>query len=243
MFDYSAITKLDLENDIKNTLNIGLEQIQKIKNEDTPSLDMFDLFERTLSDLSGRVAFMADVSKEEDIRDYGNVAESIIENFLLEVTTDKKLYEKFKSIKTNNLDKESIKYFDEVIRDFIDAGHELDHDKKTRLIEIEKKLIDLEINFSKNIAADNSEVILNQSQLKGLSIDELNNFRKEEGNFIVTMAYPDINAVLENCEIRDSRKKVWKAFNNRAVLSNSPILKEAVALRNEKANLMIKNHF
>ena len=161
MFDYSAITKLDLENDIKNTLNIGLEQIQKIKNEDTPSLDMFDLFERTLSDLSGRVAFMADVSKEEDIRDYGNVAESIIENFLLEVTTDKTLYEKFKSIKTNNLDKESIKYFDEVIRDFIDAGHELDHDKKTRLIEIEKKLIDLEINFSKNIAADNSEVILN----------------------------------------------------------------------------------
>ena len=51
MFDYSAITKLDLENDIKNTLNIGLEQIQKIKNEDTPSLDMFDLFERTLSPL------------------------------------------------------------------------------------------------------------------------------------------------------------------------------------------------
>jgi Zn-dependent oligopeptidase len=95
MFDYSAITKLDLENDIKNTLNIGLEQIQKIKNEDTPSLDMFDLFERTLSDLSGRVAFMADVSKEEDIRNYGNVAESIIENFILEVTTDKKLYEKF----------------------------------------------------------------------------------------------------------------------------------------------------
>ena len=35
MFDYSAITKLDLENDIKNTLNISLEQIQKIKNEDT----------------------------------------------------------------------------------------------------------------------------------------------------------------------------------------------------------------
>ncbi|MDB3983416.1 Zn-dependent oligopeptidase [Acidimicrobiia bacterium] len=237
MFDYSAITKIDLENDIKNTLKVGLEQIQKIKNEDTPSLDLFDLFERTLSDLSGRVAFMADVSKEKDIRDYSNKAESIIENFLLEVTTDIELYEKFKSIKTNTLDKESVKYFNEVIRDFIDAGHELDHDKKTRLIEIEKKLIDLEIDFSKNIAADKSEVILSKSQLKGLSTDEMNNFRKEEENFIVTMAYPDINAVLENCQIRDSREKVWKAFNNRAVLENSPILKEAVALRNEKATL------
>ena len=133
MFDYSAITKLDLENDIKNTLNIGLEQIQKIKNEATPSLGLFDLFERTISDLSGRVAFMADVSKEEEIRDYGNEAESIIENFLLEVTTDKELYEKFRSIKTNTLDKESVKYFDEVMRDFIDAGHELDHEKKNTL--------------------------------------------------------------------------------------------------------------
>ena len=60
--------------------------------------------------------------------------------------------------------------------------------------------------------------------------------QKEEENFIVTMAYPDINAVLENCEVRDSRKKVWKAFNNRAIMSNSPILKEAVAMKNEKAN-------
>ena len=72
--------------------------------------------------------------KEEEIRDYGNEAESIIENFLLEVTTDKELYEKFRSIKTNTLDKESVKYFDEVMRDFIDAGHELDHEKNAMII-------------------------------------------------------------------------------------------------------------
>jgi thimet oligopeptidase len=42
---------------------------------------------------------------------------------------------------------------------------------------------------------------------------------------------------MENCKIRKSRKKVWKAFNNRAVSENSPILKEAVSLRNEKAKL------
>ena len=51
------------------------------------------------------------------------------------------------------------------------------------------------------------------------------------------MAYPEVNAVMENCSIRATREIVWKAFNNRAVEENSPILKEAVHLRNEKANL------
>ena len=51
------------------------------------------------------------------------------------------------------------------------------------------------------------------------------------------MAYPEVNAVMENCSIRATREIVWKAFNNRAVEENSPILKEAVQLRNEKANL------
>ena len=51
------------------------------------------------------------------------------------------------------------------------------------------------------------------------------------------MAYPDINAVMENCSVRATREIVWKAFNNRAVEKNSPILEEAVVLRNEKAVL------
>ena len=41
-------------------------------------------------------------------------------------------------------------------------------------------------------------------------------------------------ADLVNC---DTREIVWKAFNNRAVKENSPILEEAVQLRNEKALL------
>ena len=51
------------------------------------------------------------------------------------------------------------------------------------------------------------------------------------------MAYPNVNAVSENCNVRSTREKVWKAFNNRAVKDNIPILKEAVLLRNEKSKL------
>tara|TARA_B110000459_G_scaffold108519_1_gene120326 strand:+ start:1741 stop:3642 length:1902 start_codon:yes stop_codon:yes gene_type:complete len=237
VFDYSKITKSDLIEDVEKTLKTSSALIDDIKNLKLPTLMMFDLFERLISDLSGRVAFLADVSESEEIRNYGNEAESLIGNYLLEVTTDIGLYHKFKVINSNNLDDESKKYRDELEKDFIDAGHNLIREQKLRLIEIEKKLIDLEIGFSKNIANDKSEVYLTASELTGLSEGELGNLKLKSDKYIVTMAYPDVNAVLENCTNRDSRKAVWKAFNNRAVKTNSPILKEAVVLRNEKAKL------
>ena len=147
------------------------------------------------------------------------------------------LYKKFQEIDQDSLEGESLKYFKDVERDFINAGHSLESEQKVRLIEIEKRLIDLEIAFSKNIADDKTEVIFKDSELEGLSLGELNNLKKKDNDFVVTMAYPDVNAVMENCKIRESRKLVWKAFNNRAVNENSPILKEAVTLRNEKAKL------
>ena len=237
MFNYSQITKDSLKTDVGETIKIIQNLVLEIKQSDDIDLDSFDYFEREISDLSGRVTFMGDVHTDEEIRNYANEAESIIENYVLETITDIELYRKFLEIDHTSLDGESLKYYKDLERDFIDAGHNLDEKEKISLIEIEKRLIDLEIGFSKNIADDKSEVIFGHSELYGLSQGELNNLKKEGDKFVVTMAYPDVNAVMENCKIRESREKVWKAFNNRAINENSPILEEAIMLRNKKAKL------
>jgi len=237
MFDYSKINKESLKSDLNQTIENSKNFVSQLKETEDINLQSFDLFERHISDLSGRVTFMGDVHLDEEIRNFANEAESIIENYILETITDGELYKKFQEIDQDSLEGESLKYFKDVERDFIDAGHRLESEQKVRLIEIEKRLIDLEIAFSKNIADDKTEVIFKDSELEGLSLGELNNLKKKDNDFVVTMAYPDVNAVMENCKIRESRKLVWKAFNNRAVNENSPILKEAVSLRNEKAKL------
>ena len=144
---------------------------------------------------------------------------------------------KFQEIQTDNLADESKSIYKDFELDFKDAGHGLTDEKKSRLMEIEKKLIDLGISFSENIAKDKTEVLFIEDELKGLSQNELQNLRRNKDRFVITMAYPDINAVIENCSVRATREIVWKAFNNRAVEKNSPILEEAVVLRNEKAVL------
>ena len=65
-----------------------------------------------------------------------------------------------KKYKLNNLDEESKEFFTYLEIDFKDAGNGLSDEKKNKLTEIEKKLIDLSISFSENIAKDKTEVFV-----------------------------------------------------------------------------------
>ena len=237
MFNYSDITLEKLQKDLESTVKECKTLVKNIKSFENIVLSDFDELESTIHDLSGRIAFMGDVHPDEKIRDFGNEADSKIQNFVLELFKDKELYKKFSKIQTLSLDDESKSFYKDLEIDFKDTGHGLSDEKKARLTEIEKKLIDLSISFSENIAKDKTEVLFSENELKGLSASELKNLKKIEDRFVITMAYPEVNAIMENCSIRATREIVWKAFNNRAVEENSPILKEAVQLRNEKANL------
>mgnify|MGYP001242482484 FL=1 len=237
MYNYSDISLEKLEEDLKNTIEECKDLVSNIKSSENIDLSNFNELESAIYDLSGRIAFMGDVHPDEKIRDFGNEADSKIQNLALEIFKDQDLYEKFKEIETKNLDEESKTFYRDLEIDFKDAGHGLSDEKKDRLTEIEKKLIDLSISFSENIAKDKTEVMFLEDELKGLSQNELKNLKKNNDSFVITMAYPDINAVMENCSVRKTREIVWKAFNNRAVKENSPILEEAVQLRNEKALL------
>ena len=237
MYSYSDISLRKLKEDLDNTIEECKVLVSNIKSSENIDLSNFNELESTIYDLSGRIAFMGDVHQDEKIRDFGNEADSKIQNLALEIFKDQDLYKKFKEIRTSNLDEESRTFYKDLEIDFKDAGHGLSDEKKDRLTEIEKKLIDLGISFSENIAKDKTEVLFLEDELKGLSQNELKNLRKNNDSFVITMAYPDINAVMENCSVRTTREIVWKAFNNRAVKENSPILEEAVHLRNEKALL------
>lgn len=237
MFDYSNLTKTELENNLNITLNACEQIINDIKKDSEPKLEKFDLLEREVNYLFGRVPFMANVHPNQEIREFGHQAESKVRNFILDSMKDVDLYEKFNEIKSDNFDFEEKEFYKDLQNDFIDVGHNLSENDKSLLSEIDKKLIELEIKFSENIAKDKTKLKFKKHQLDGLSEGELSNLTLEDNQYIVTMAYPDVNAVIENCKIRDTRETVWKAFNNRASNENSPILKEAIMLRNNKAKL------
>ena len=237
MFNYSEANLESLNDDLDKTLEECKELVENIKLSTNVNLSDFNELESTVYDVSGRIAFLGDVHPHEKIRDFGNEADSKIQNFALEIFNDDDLYKKYKEIDISNADKESIEFHKDLGIDFKNAGHGLSDESRKRLIDIDKKLIELGISYSENIAKDKTELKFSEAELNGLSKNELNNLKKYKEKFIITMAYPNVNAVSENCNVRSTREKVWKAFNNRAVKDNIPILKEAVLLRNEKSKL------
>ena len=147
MYNYSDITLEKLEEDLKSTIEECKVLVSNIKSSENINLENFNELETVIYDLSGRIAFMGNVHPDEKIRDFGNEADSRIQNFALEIFKDQDLYEKFKEIQASNLDEESNSFYKDLEIDFKDAGHGLSDEKKGRLTEIEKKLIDLSISF------------------------------------------------------------------------------------------------
>jgi len=237
MFNYSNVNLESLKKDLERTISECNSMVDRIKSLKNVSLNHFNELESVVYDLSGRIAFLGDIHPDEKIREFGNKADSEIQNFALQIFNDPDIYKKFNEVIIDASDNEEIEFHNDLKIDFIDAGHTLTHERKNRLSEIDIKLIELGISFSENIAKDKTEIQFSEDELKGLSNNELNNLRKSGDKFVITMAYPDINAVMENCTVRTTREATWKAFNNRVVNENSPILEEAVVLRNEKAGL------
>ena len=237
MFNYSSVNLENLKKDLELSINECNSLVDNIKSLKNVSLSHFNELESAVYDLSGRIAFLGDVHPDEKIREFGNIADAEIQNYALQIFNDLEIYKKFNEIKIDISDIEEVEFHKDLEIDFNDAGHGLEHDKKKRLSEIDKKLIELGILFSENIAKDKTELQFSKDELRGLSKNELTNLSKSGKKFVITMAYPDINAVTENCTVRKTRETTWKAFNNRAVNENSRILKEAVVLRNEKAGL------
>ena len=111
MYNYSDISLKKLKEDLENTIEECKGLVSNIKSSGNIDLSNFNELESTIYDLSGRTAFMGDVHPDEKIRDFGNEADSKIQNLALEIFKDQDLYEKFKEIETNNLDEESKTFF------------------------------------------------------------------------------------------------------------------------------------
>ena len=242
LFDYKEVSIDSMNEDYKKSIQLCDEIINQVKksNSDIEKLSKMDNIEQIIDSLDGRTSFLAQVHPEEGIRQEGSKIESLIQNYYLKLALDKDLFEAINSIRINDLAPDDKRYHQFLLQDFEDAGQLLSEKEREDLEKIDKELIDLGIEFEENIAKDRTQLLFEEDELIGLTNHELDSFTKKEDKFVVTMAYPHISAVMENCSDSLTREKLWKAFSNRAIQKNPKILYRATKLRYEKAQLQKK---
>lgn len=181
------------------------------------------------------------VYPEEAMRDAGREASKQISAFYVdEITNNKTLYEAIKSYANTtqeSLSDEQRFYITETIADFKRGGLDLPDDKRAIVAGLQKELSDLSIAFEMNISADNKSVAVSQEQLAGLDADFIASLKKtDDGLYLLTTDYPTFFQVMENCTVEDTRKQLFRAFENRAYPANESVLKTMIAKRDQLAH-------
>ena len=140
---------------------------------------------------------------------------------------------------------------DKYYKDFIRSGAGLDAQKQERLREINKQLSTLTIEFGNHVLADNNDYLLvvdKKEDLAGLPEAVIEGAAHEakahgkDGKWVFTLQESSRTPLLQYAQNRELRKNIYQAYtslgNRGNANDNKEVLKQVLALRLEKAQLM-----
>lgn len=165
-----------------------------------------------------------------------------------------KLFQRIKTLHNQKedlgLDEESLKLLEEYYEDFEVAGANLSEEDKEKLKDYNARLASLTTKFGKTLLAANNDgavTFTDKDQLAGLSEDELNSVKNEDGEgWKIPLQNTTQQPLLQSLEDRDSREKLFTAAWMRAdggANDTRGIIQEIVELRLKKAKLLGFNNY
>lgn len=232
---------------------------EKISWEETTK--PLDEITEKLSRAWGIVNHLHSVADSDSLRDAYNACLPKITEFWTNLGQDERLYGIYKTIAQSEAAKSfstaRLKVLENAIRGFQLGGAELPKEQKTRFAEIQEKMAALSAKFSENVLDATSAfecIVDNESDLAGLP-DYAKQAAKElaesEGKtgYKFTLQFPSYFPVLQHCENRALREKLYEAYAKRASefgppeLDNSSNMLELLKLRKEEAQMLGYRHF
>lgn len=171
------------------------------------------------------------------------------------VNMNRALFEKVKYVYDHQdkygLDKEEKSVLEKTYQSFVRSGAMLTDEQQAEMKEINRKLSALQLKFKQNNTHDTnySYVIANSvKELDGLSEECIDRAAQlaasigQKGKYAFNMQRTSCNPVLQYCNNRDLRRKVYEMYNNRAnhddEYDNKTVSREILQLRLRKANIM-----
>ena len=257
MFDFTGVSAEGIREEVAGAVAAAEEMATRIADPGTPSTyqdvidpldDIIDLIRRT----QHHTEFMKDVHPDPEVRDAGAEAEEILTRWWqfpespwsVELAFRPELYqavERFAATtEATGLTGERARFLETIRADFRLVGHHLDPEDRAALEAMSSRLIVLQSRFSKNIADDETHMLIGDDDLDGLPESYVKSLGRDEetGSYQVTMANPDYVPFMENSARRDLRESLRFMYANRAVEENRPLLEEAIDLRLRIARLL-----
>ena len=235
-----------------------------IENKEAPTFEntivALDQCGKLLSKVRGTFSPLASSNSTEEMRALQKEMSPLFSAHSDDIYLNEALFARVKAVydtkESLELTAEEKKILENIYDRFVNSGANLGDSEKARLRELNKEISMLQLEFTQNLLheTNNTFVVANSiDELKGLSQANIDAAAKmaeangQPGKWMFNMQRPSCNPVLQNCENRELRRKVYEAYYNRGNQGNEYDSKEIcakiVALRLEKAKLMGFNNY
>jgi len=172
-----------------------------------------------------------------------------------EINLNKKLFERVKAVYEQrndlNLTDEQMYLLDNIYKEYVRNGANLNDKDQARLRTINQELSKLAVQYGQNVLAETNAfklVIENEEDLAGLPESSITGAAEAaveaglEGKWVFTTHKPSMIPFLQYSEKRDLREKLYRAYikkgDNDNEYDNKKILSDLMKLRVEKASLL-----
>lgn len=257
--DFSKIQQSDYEPAIREAIKRQREAIKQIsENKDTPTFqNTIVAFEQSgvLLDKVTSVFFgLTSAHKTPEIAETQKNVTPLLADLSNEISFNEKLFQRIKYVYDNersNLKGEDLKLLDETYKDFVRSGALLSKEKMARMMEINKRISDLQQQWGNMLPDATNEAVVwvnSKEELAGLSEADIAQCQKDAENrgskapYCIVIINTTQQPILASLDNRDLRRRVYEASVHRADGSGKyntfPIVVELAKLRAEKAKLM-----
>jgi thimet oligopeptidase len=219
------------------------ENLKIKKNaEAAPYLAQWDKLGADFRDFISPLGLLGNVDPDAALRKAADECEIKVSSFFTDIYQNPKLYAQFKKLKAK--DPVDAKLLTEIVEAFEDTGIQLSPEKQKRLKEIYDESGKLSQTYGNNVRENTTKLEFTPAELKGLPDSYIKNLKKnEKGNYLLGFDYPEYLPFMELAENDEARKRYQTAFTRRGTDANIDLMKQAIDLRLELAQLFGRDSY
>lgn len=201
---------------------------------------MMDELEATLDYAHSPLYLMKDVHPDDAIRDACHLAVEQLSNLETQFDFDEDLFHSLEQFSRHarDLSPTEQRYLKIRMDQFMRNGFKLNVEDRRVLLELDEKLNQLELQFSRNIAEGEVVLEFSEAEIQGLPEDFKQEHRQDDGSYKVSTQYPDYYPFMRYCRDDSARQRLYQAFQTRAAAENLPILRQLLELRSKRSHLL-----
>ncbi len=199
----------------------------------------FDTLNLVLDDGRSEMGLIAETSPVKEVRAAADACLPKLSDAATAVGLSRPIYDRLSAIPTAGLDAATGYTLDKLLISYRLSGVDKDLATRRRVAVLQKQITETGLLFAKNIREDKGDIALQAAELAGLPADFLALHKPgKDGLVHLTFDNPDTTPVAEFGSLRETRRKVYTASQNRGYPANDAVLKRLLEQRYALAQVL-----